>query len=85
MRGSGEAQPFSSFSDPSEMARVQAALDAVWAEVRDTIAEEDRTRERTRLAYAVAALFLHAKTDADLAGLALDRFLSTAERIRGDR
>lgn len=72
--------PFSSFNDPSDLARVQGALDAVWAEVRDTIAEEDRTRERTRLAYAVAALFPHAKTDTDLARLALERFRSTADR-----
>ncbi len=46
--------PFSSLSDPADLARAFAALEAIWTEVKATIPEADRERERTRIAYLVA-------------------------------
>uniref|UniRef100_A0A9E8CP04 Uncharacterized protein n=1 Tax=Bosea sp. NBC_00436 TaxID=2969620 RepID=A0A9E8CP04_9HYPH len=48
--------PFSSLSDPVDLARAQAALEAAWNEIRSTIPDAFDERERNRLAYIVAAL-----------------------------
>ena len=64
--------PFSSFKDPVDVARAQAALDVAWEPVRSTIAENDLERERNRLAYIVASFALVAFDEADLVSRALN-------------
>lgn len=54
---------FSSLSDPVDLARAQAALEAAWNEVRSTIPDAFDERERNRLAYIVAALAAIAEDD----------------------
>ncbi len=46
--------PFSSLSDPSDLARAYAALEAVWTEVKGSIPDAEHEKERTRIAYLVA-------------------------------
>ncbi len=46
--------PFSSLSDPTDLARAYAALEAVWNEVKDSIPAAEHEKERTRIAYLVA-------------------------------
>lgn len=46
--------PFSSLSDPADLARAYAALEAVWNEVKDTVPESVHESERKRIAYLVA-------------------------------
>lgn len=46
--------PFSSLSDPADLARAYSALEAVWNEVQASIPETDRERERKRIAYLIA-------------------------------
>lgn len=46
--------PFSSLSDPADLARAYAALEASWEDLKGTIPEAERERERTRIAYLVA-------------------------------
>lgn len=48
--------PFSSLNDPVDLARVQAALEAAWNEVRLTIPDASDEREHTRLAYIITSL-----------------------------
>ena len=48
--------PFSSLNDPVDLARAQAVLKAVWDEVRSSTPDAFEQRQRTRLAYIVAAL-----------------------------
>ncbi len=45
--------PFSSLSDPADLARAYAVLDAVWDELRATIPIAEHQRQRTRIAYLV--------------------------------
>lgn len=66
--------PFSSLNDPVDLARAQAALEAAWNEVRATIPHAVEERERTRLAYIVAALFNVAKDEDDLMRRAIERY-----------
>lgn len=66
--------PFSTFSDPADVARAQAALDAAWAEVKGDIEEADLERERTRLAYIVASYALVAEAEDELTRRAVERF-----------
>lgn len=66
--------PFSSFKDPVEVARAQSALDAAWEQVRGSIAEKDRERQRTRLAYIIASFALVAVDEANLISRALSHF-----------
>lgn len=42
--------PFSSLSDPIDIARAHAALEAVWLEVKETIPVADYKNERNRIA-----------------------------------
>lgn len=66
--------PFSSLRDPVDLARAQAALDAAWSEIRLTIPDAFDERERTRLAYIVAALVAVAEDEDDLARRAIERY-----------
>ncbi|WP_336812318.1 hypothetical protein [Bosea sp. MMO-172] len=66
--------PFSSFSDPADVARAQGALDKAWAEVASTIPEEQHELERTRMAYLVASYALVAIDEDELAQRAVERF-----------
>jgi hypothetical protein len=66
--------PFSTLSDPADVARAQAALDRAWDEVKSSVADEDLERERTRLAYIVASYAAVAIDEDDLARRAADRF-----------
>lgn len=70
--------PFSSLSDPVDLARAQAALEAAWNEVRSTIPDAFDERERTRLAYIVAALVAIAEDEDDLAARAIERYRQSA-------
>jgi hypothetical protein len=66
--------PFSTFSDPADVARAQAALDKAWDEVKGSVADDDLERERTRLAYIVASYAVVAIDEDDLARRAIERF-----------
>lgn len=70
--------PFSSLSDPVDLARAQAALEAAWNDVRSTIPDAFDERERTRLAYIVAALVAIADDEDDLARRAIERYRQSA-------
>jgi len=66
--------PFSSLTDPVDLARAQGALEAAWRVLEHAVPEDDRERARTRLAYMVAS-YLHVAVDeADLAYRAVERF-----------
>ncbi|QEL26968.1 hypothetical protein FQV39_30425 (plasmid) [Bosea sp. F3-2] len=58
--------PFSSLSDPADLARAHAALEAVWNEVKTSIPEPEHERERTRIAYLVAGFAPLALDEEDL-------------------
>lgn len=66
--------PFSSLTDPVELARADAALEAAWAELRASIPHGLEERERTRLAYIIAALIAVAEDEDDLIRRAINRF-----------
>lgn len=59
--------PFSSLTDPVELARAAAALEAAWNDLRSTHTEPVDERERTRLAYIVSNLVRIAQDENDLA------------------
>lgn len=58
--------PFSSLSDPADLARAYAALEAVWNEVKNSIAETEHENERTRISYLVAGFAPLALDEEDL-------------------
>lgn len=66
--------PFSSLTDPVDLARAQAALDSAWEEIRTTVREGQEERERTRLSYIVAAMTAVAEDEDDLKRRAVARF-----------
>jgi len=66
--------PFSTFSDPADVARAQAALEAAWAQVAPSVPEEKHELERARMAYLVASYALVAEDEDDLARRAVGRF-----------
>ena len=70
--------PFSSLSDPVDLARAQAALDIAWSKVRSTIPDAFDERERTKLAYIVAVLVAIAEDEDDLARRAIERYRQSA-------
>jgi hypothetical protein len=70
--------PFSSFSDPADVARAQGALDKAWVMVKESVPEADSERERLRLAYIVASFALIANDEDDLASRAIERFRQRA-------
>lgn len=47
--------PFSSLNDPNDLARAFASLERVWTEVKDTVPEPDKAKERERIAHMVAS------------------------------
>ena len=59
--------PFSSLTDPADLARAQGALDATWERIKPLVDVEDQERERVRLAYIVATVALTALDEDDLA------------------
>lgn len=73
----GEGMPFSSLTDPVDLARVQAALEAAWQTIRPITDKADWERERTRLAYIVAAYAAVATDEEDLCERALRRYRGT--------
>ncbi len=58
--------PFSSLSDPSDLARAYASLEMVWNEVRESVPDRDREKERERIAYMVAQFAPLALDEEDL-------------------
>ena len=58
--------PFSSLSDPSDLARAYAALEAVWIEVKASIPDAELESERNRIAYLVAGFAPMALDEDDL-------------------
>ncbi|GAU85690.1 hypothetical protein [Bosea sp. BIWAKO-01] len=67
--------PFSSLTDPVDIARAQAALDAAWDKIRPGLdTGQDLERERQRLAYIVANLVMIAIDDEDLMRRTLEKF-----------
>lgn len=70
--------PFSSLVDPADLARAYAAMEAAWNEVAESIPEDRRKEERTRLAYLIASLATLALDEEDLKINALLRFRERA-------
>jgi len=70
--------PFSSLSDPTDLARAYAALEAVWSEVKASIPEPDHERERTKIAYLVAGCARLALDEEDLKQNVLLQYRQTA-------
>lgn len=66
--------PFSSLTDPVDLARAFGALDAAWEIVKADIPEEDVERARTRLAYIVSAFALVSNSESDLVSRSVERF-----------
>lgn len=71
--------PFSSLSDPVDVARAQGALDTVWNEIRPSVPDADQELERERLADIVACLARIALDEADLVRRALERYRRKAD------
>lgn len=66
--------PFSSLTDPVDLARAGAALDAAWSEIRLDLPDACDERERMRLAYIVAGLVAIAEDEDDLTRRAIEQF-----------
>jgi hypothetical protein len=73
----GEIMPFSSLTDPVELARAQAALEAAWSEIQPTIAEENRERERVRLSYIIAPMLAMVEDHDEIVRRAVNRYLNS--------
>lgn len=69
-----EHMPFSSLTDPVDLARAQSALDAAWKRIAPIIDEHDHEEARTRLAYFIASFALAALDEDDLAERAIEQF-----------
>ncbi|WP_336813478.1 hypothetical protein [Bosea sp. MMO-172] len=69
--------PFSTLTDPVDLARAQAALESVWAEVQDGVPADRVASERIRLSYIIANLAPVALDEDELVQKALDRFRTT--------
>lgn len=70
--------PFSTLTDPVDLARAQAALESVWTEVQDAVPADRAESERVRLAYIIASLAPVALDEDELVQKALDRFRTTS-------
>lgn len=66
--------PFSSLSDPADLARACAALEAIWNEVKASIPEHEQQGERTKIAYIVAACVPMAWDEDDLRANVLQQY-----------
>lgn len=69
--------PFSSLTDPIDLARAEAALEKAWVELQPSLPSGSNERERSRLAYVVASLIPLALDEDDLAQRAVIRFRET--------
>ncbi|WP_038358004.1 hypothetical protein [Bosea sp. UNC402CLCol] len=58
--------PFSSLTDPADLARAYAALEAVRNEVKLTIPEQEHDEQRRKIAYLVAGFAPMALDEDDL-------------------
>jgi hypothetical protein len=67
--------PFSSLTDPVDLARAGAALEAAWTAIKVQQPEIDEN-ERERLAFIVASLAPLAMDEEDLAKRAAEKFRS---------
>ena len=70
--------PFSSLTDPIDLARAEAALEKAWAELKPSLLAGSVEHERNNLAYIVASLVHLALDEDDLARRAIDRFREKA-------
>jgi hypothetical protein len=70
--------PFSSLTDPIDLARAKAALEKARAELKPSLPEGSDVQERNDLAYIVASLVPLALDEDDLARRAIDRFREKA-------
>ena len=70
--------PFSSLSDPADLARSQAALERAWEDVSPSVKAQARQHEKDRLAYIVAALAVVLDDEHEIARQAADMFRLTA-------
>ncbi len=66
--------PFSSLTDSRDLALAQAALEAVWDEIKPDVPPLNEERERTRLAYIIAGLAHAALDQENLKRAALERY-----------
>lgn len=66
--------PFSSLTDPVELARADSALEAAWGELRSMVPQGHEEEERTRLAYIIAALIAVAEDEDELVRRAINRY-----------
>lgn len=58
--------PFSSLTDPTDLARAYASLEAVWSQVKASIPASEHAKERERIAYLVAGFAPVALDEDDL-------------------
>lgn len=65
--------PFSSVTDPIDLARATAALEAAWSEIKAEKPDIDEA-QREKLAFIVAGLAPLAMDDEDLAWRAIEKF-----------
>lgn len=72
--------PFSSLSDPVDLARAQAALEAAWTRIAPGIPDGEWESHRTKLAYIVASFAHVALDEDDLTRRALDRYQQQTQR-----
>lgn len=70
--------PFSSLTDPVDLARAEAALEKAWSKLKPALPEGSDELERNNLAYIVASLVPLALDEDDLAQRAIDRFREKA-------
>jgi hypothetical protein len=70
--------PFSTLSDPSDLARAYAALEAVWNEVKGLVPAEVHEMERVKIAYLVSHLAPTALDEEDLKQKALLHYMHAA-------
>ena len=70
--------PFSSLTDPADLARSQAALEEAWKDVGPSVKSKAQQHERERLAYIVAALAVVVADEHEIARQAADMFRLTA-------
>jgi len=70
--------PFSSLTDPIDLARAQAALEKAWVELRPSLPDESDEQGRHNLAYIIASLVPLALDENDLAQRAIARFREKA-------
>lgn len=66
--------PFSSFRNPSDLARAQSALDDLWRRIQPIIEDCDQQREHDRLVFLVASCTLAAEDEKDLIERVWERY-----------